>query len=90
METDELDMDAIEVLGIDPKVWKEFRGMKDEKYVQDDLPYFQQQDDKEAFERHKQAMAKRWFGYYKKCKSKRNTIIDQYNKIAMMKSHQKN
>lgn len=55
------------------------------KYVQDDLPYFQQQDDREAFLRHKRAMAQRWFGYYKKCKSKRNTIIDQYNKIATMR-----
>lgn len=87
METDGLDRDAIEVLGIDPKVWKEFRGMKDEKYVQDDLPYFQQQDDKEAFERHKQAMAQRWFGYYKKCKDKKkgSFIIEQYNKIALMR-----
>lgn len=59
--------------------------MAEQRLIQDDLPYFQQQDDKEAFERHKQAMAKRWFSYYKKCKSKRNTILDQYNKIATMK-----
>lgn len=56
-------------------------------YVQDDLPYFQQQDEKEAFERHKQAMAKRWFGYYRKCKDKKKKLklIDQYNFVATMK-----
>ena len=42
-------------------------------------------DEHEAFVRHRQALANRWFGYYKKCKSKRMTIIDQYNKIATMK-----
>lgn len=42
-------------------------------------------DEHEAFVRHRQALAQRWFGYYKKCKSKRMTIIDQYNKIATMK-----
>lgn len=41
-------------------------------------------DDREAFIRHKQAMARRWFGYYRKCKGDRNAIIDQYNKIATM------
>ena len=54
------------------------------RFVQDDLPYFQQQDEKEAFLRHKQSMAKRWFGYYRKCKGNRNAIIDQYNRIALM------
>lgn len=73
--SDEIDKDAIEILGINPKIWKEFRGMTDPKYTQ---------DDKEAFERHKQAMAKRWFGYYKKCKGNKNAIIDQFNKIALM------
>ena len=42
-------------------------------------------DDREAFIRHKEAMAKRWFGYYKKYKGNRNAIIDQYNKIALMR-----
>ena len=42
-------------------------------------------DEHEAFVRHRQALAQRWFGYYKKCKSKRMTIIDQYNRIATMK-----
>lgn len=84
--SDDIDRDAIEVLGINPKVWKEYRRMTGEKYVQDDLPYFQQQDDKEAFERHKQAVAQRWFGYYKKCNTqKKLRLIDQFNRIATMK-----
>lgn len=32
--SDDIDRDAIEVLGINPKTWKEYRGM----YTQDDLP----------------------------------------------------
>ena len=87
--TDDIDRDAIEVLGINPKIWKEYRRMTGEKYVQDDLPYFQEQDDKEAFERHKQAMAQRWFGYYKKCNTqKKLRLIDQYNKIATMRGRE--
>lgn len=66
------------------------------KYTQDYLPNFLKSEaearesaiDKEAFIRHKQAMVQRWFGYYKKCKSNRNTIIDQYNKIALMKGRE--
>ncbi len=82
-----IDEDAIEVLGINPKIWKEYRRMTGDKYVQDDLPYFQQQDDKEAFERHKQAMAQKWFKYYRACKDpqKKMSLIDQYNRIAQMK-----
>ena len=45
-------------------------------------------DEHEAFVRHRQAIAQRWFGYYKKCKSKRMSIIDQYNKIALMKGRE--
>ena len=87
--TDDIDRDAIEVLGINPKIWKEYRRMTSEKCVQDDLPYFQEQDDKEAFERHKQAMAQRWFGYYKKCNTqKKLRLIDQYNKIATMRGRE--
>lgn len=77
-----IDEDA-ELIGINQKTWKEFKQM----YIQDDLPYFQEQDDKESFERHKQAMTKRWFGYYKKSKDrqKKLKLIDQYNFIATMK-----
>lgn len=85
--SDDIDKDAIDILGINPKVWKEFRRMTDKKYIQDDLPYFQQQDDREAFERHKQAMAQRWFGFYRKCKDQKKKIalLDQYNKIAQQR-----
>lgn len=41
--------------------------------------------DSETFIRRKQALAQRWFGYYRKYKGDRNAIIDQYNKIALMK-----
>ncbi len=84
--SDDIDKDAIEVLRINPKVWKEFRRMTEKKYVQDDLPYFQQQDDREAFERRKQALVQRWFGYYKKCNTqKKLRLVDQFNRIATMK-----
>ena len=41
-------------------------------------------DDREAFIRHKQEMARRWFGYYRKCKDKQKKfkLIDQYNYLA--------
>ena len=114
--SDEIDRDAIEVLGINPKIWKEFRGMtswKEERgtqyrakpldrelppkrlqphprFVQDDLPYFQQQDDREAFERRKLALSNRWFGYYKKCETQhRLRLAEQFNKIATMKQRQR-
>lgn len=58
-----------------------------ERYEQPDLPYFEEQDKHEAFIRHKQAMAMRWFGYYRKCKDqkKRLKLIDQYNFLAQSK-----
>lgn len=41
--------------------------------------------DKEAFIRHKQALAKRWFGYYKKASvASKQPLLQQYNKIASM------
>lgn len=84
--SDEIDRDAIEVLGINPKIWKEYRRMTGEKYVQDDLPYFQQQDDKEAFIRHKEAMARRAFAWYRlSMKKNKSKLIDIYNGIATMK-----
>ena len=44
-------------------------------------------DDREAEQRHRQAMAHRWFGYYKKCtdQSKKSKLIDQYNSLAKPK-----
>ena len=38
--SDEIDKDAIDVLGINPDVWRKYRGMTDPKYIQDDLPGF--------------------------------------------------
>lgn len=86
--SDDIDRDA-ELIGIDPKVWKEFRGMTEPKYVQDDLPYFQQQDDREAFIRHKEAMARRAFAWYRLSKKKdKSKLIDIYNGIATMKGRE--
>lgn len=97
--------DDAELIGINPKTWKEFRMTQ---YKERELPSVRELpserelppprmeqtefesivnpiDDREAFIRHKKAIAQRWFGYYKKCKGNRNTIIDQYNKIATMR-----
>ena len=55
------------------------------RFVQEDLPYFQQQDDYEAFLRHKQAMAKRAFAWYRLSKKKdKSRLIDIYNRTALM------
>ena len=87
--------DDAKLIGIDTKIWKEFRGMTDEKYVQDDLPGMLEAEteareskiDHEAFLRRKQALAHRWFGYYRKCKDqkKKMLLIDQYNRIAKVR-----
>lgn len=63
--------------------------------IQDNLPNFEKAEaeareksiDKETFIRRKQALVKRWFGYYCKCKDqqKRLKLINQYNFIATMK-----
>ena len=60
------------------------------RFVQDDLPYFQQQDDREAEERHRVSMAQRWFGYYRKCtdQQKKFKLIDQYNSLAKPKERE--
>ena len=83
----DIDEDA-RICGIDEKVWREFKKM----YVQDDLPGMLEAEtearqaniDHEAFLRRKQALAHRWFGYYRKCKDqqKKMLLIDQYNRIA--------
>lgn len=41
-------------------------------------------DEKEAEARHRASMAKRWFGYYRKCtdQKQKSTLIDQYNSLA--------
>ncbi|MBO7694951.1 MAG: hypothetical protein J6T10_20225 [Methanobrevibacter sp.] len=65
------------------------------KYEQDDLPNFldveaqarESNIDKETFFRHKQAMAMRWFKYYKMCKDpkKKLQLAQQYNLVATMR-----
>lgn len=44
-------------------------------------------DDRESFIRHKELMAKRAFGWYRKCQDqeKKMKLIDIYNRIATMK-----
>ena len=64
------------------------------EFTQDFLPGFLKAEaearessvDSETFIRRKQALAQRWFGYYRKCKyqQKKFKLIEQYNKIALM------
>ena len=77
--------DDAKLLGIDEKVWNDFSKPKVEQ-----LEFTQitdQVDDKASFERHKEAMRKRWFEYYKRCKDqqKKFKLIDQYNFLAQSK-----
>ena len=79
-----IDEDAINVLGINEKLWKEFRENKP-VVEQPEFPEIVDAiDDKEAFLRHKESMRKRWFEYYKKCSSqkKKFKLIDGYNFLA--------
>lgn len=85
---DNIDEDA-KLLGIDEEVWRKFRDIKPKQEQMEFSEIVDPIDDREAFIRHKQAMAKRWFGYYRKCKGDRNAIIDQYNKIALMKGKER-
>lgn len=98
--------DDAELIGINPKTWKEFRMTQ---YKERELPSIRELpnerelpprrmeqmgfesivnpiDDREAFIRRKQALAKRWFGYYRKCKDQRKkfNLIEQYNYLATM------
>ena len=76
-----LDEDA-KLIGINPEKLKRFqKSIEQDEFESITGPI----DDREAFIRRKQALVQRWFSYYKKCKSRRNTIIDQYNKIATMR-----
>ena len=109
--SDEIDRDAIDILGIDPKIWKEFRmrNWKEERGTQwrglpkeRELPLERELppqrlvqgefesitgpvDEKEAKIRHLQSIRDRWFAYYRKCKGDKSKIIDQFNRIALMK-----
>ena len=65
------------------------------KYEQDDLPNFldveaqarESNIDRETYIRHKQALAIRWFKYYKMCKDpkKKLQLAQQYNLVATMR-----
>ena len=78
----DIDKDA-ELIGIPPDVWDNFKKtFKCEQMEFESIvgPI----DDKEAEQRHRASMAKRWFGYYKNCKDKNKkfALIDQYNSLA--------
>ena len=80
-----IDEDA-ELCGINPEVWEAFKKtFKTEQLEFDSIvgPI----DEKEAEARHRASMAKRWFGYYKKCtdQKQKNRLIDQYNSLAKPK-----
>ena len=88
--SDEIDRDAIEILGINPKVWKEYRGM----YVQDDLPNILKaeaearessisQETKEDFNNR---LSLRWIRYNQLAKNadKQLKLFRQYRMVARM------
>ena len=66
-----------------------------QKYEQDYLDGFLEAEaqaresdiDRETYLRRKQALALRWFGYYKMCKdpNKKKALIKQYNLVATMR-----
>ena len=68
------------------------------KYIQDYLPNFLDAEaearesdiDMETYKRHKQALAMRWYGYYRKAtKKSKEPLLKQYNRIACMLEHQR-
>jgi len=83
-----IDEDA-RLIGINPELWEEFkRSTKTEQLEFESIvgPI----DDNEAEKRHRASMAKRWFGYYRKCadQSKKSKLIDQYNSLAKPKERE--
>ena len=66
-----------------------------QKYEQDYLDGFLEAEaqaresdiDKETYLRRKQALALRWFGYYRKCKdqNKKFDLLRQYNRVARVR-----
>ena len=75
------------------KRWRDI--MAQQKYEQDYLDGFLDAEaearesniDREAFFRHKQAVALRWFKYYKLCKDpqRKAALVRQYNLAATMR-----
>ena len=83
-----IDEDA-KLVGISPDVWENFK--KTFKCEQIEFESIVNPiDEKEAEERHRASMAKRWFGYYKRCadQQKKFKLIDQYNSLAKPKERE--
>ena len=81
--------DDAKLVGISPEVWEDFK--RTFKYEQMEFESIVGPiDEKEAEERHRASMAKRWFGYYRKCTSqeKKFKLIDQYNSLAKPKERE--
>jgi nitrate/TMAO reductase-like tetraheme cytochrome c subunit len=81
--------DDAKLVGISPDVWDNFKKtFKCEQMEFESIvgPI----DEKEAEQRHRASMAKRWFGYYRKCTSqeKKFKLIDQYNSLAKPKERE--
>jgi len=78
-----IDEDA-EIMGINPETWKKFKEMhhvEQPEFEEITAPI----DDKEAFIRHKEAMARRAFSWYRLSKKKdKSKLIDIYNRTALM------
>ena len=94
----DIDTDA-QIAGINKEIWERFKEMYCSTKISDGRREPVQQefeeitgpiDDKEAEARHRMLMAKRWFGYYRKCtdQKKKFDLIDQYNKIASSKERE--
>jgi len=76
--------DDAKILGINEDTWRRFK-TNSQKAEQTEFESITNPiDDREAFIRHKQAMARRWFEYYKRCQDqkKKFRLIDQYNALA--------
>ena len=84
-----IDEDA-KAIGINEETWKQFRELH-----RIEQPEFEEIvapiDAKESERRHLDNMRRRWFEYYKKCqdKKKKMSLVDQYNKVALMKGHER-
>ena len=92
--SDDIDRDAIEVLGINPKIWKEYRKMTKPTYTQDDLPGMLKaeaearesdisQETKEDFNNR---LSMRWIKYNQLAKNadEQLKLFRQYRIIAQM------
>lgn len=92
--SDEIDKDAIEVLGISPDIWRKYREMTDQRYVQDDLTEFLKaeaearesgipQETKEEFNNR---LSMRWIKYnqLEKNRDRQLRLLRQYSLLTKM------